>query len=94
MKEKFFLLTYDTVLGYLEKRKPYRKEHLALAREFYENGHLLMGGALVSPADKAVLIFKGKDEGIATEFVNKDPYVKMGLVRSYEIREWNVVVGG
>ena len=27
-------------------------------------------------------------------FVEQDPYVRNGLVTSWHIREWNVVVGG
>ena len=30
---------------------------------------------------------------VITDFIKKDPYVINGLVPSFSIREWNVVVG-
>ena len=52
-----------------------------------------MGGALSRPTDKAVLIFRSQGVDDAEEFVKTDPYVKNGLVKSWELREWEVVVG-
>lgn len=64
-----------------------------MATEFQQMGVLIMVGAL-NPADKAVLIFQCDDESFVEDFVPRDPYVKNGLVTSWEIREWAVVVGG
>lgn len=88
-----YLLIYTVAPDYLEKRGAYRKEHLKLAESLHQNGQLLMGGALADPADKTILLFRGESPEAAEAFVQADPYVKNGLVLSWEIREWNVVVG-
>lgn len=90
----YYILFYKTVDDYIEKRAPYRDEHLALVQDFYEKGHMVMAGALAEPADGAVLIFKGEDTSAAESFVEKDPYVKNGLISHWETRPWTVVVGG
>ncbi|GAB3013905.1 YciI-like protein [uncultured Cyclobacterium sp.] len=90
---KYYMLTYLLSEGYMENRGEFREDHLALADEFYKKGVLLMGGALSRPADKAVLIFRSEGEDDAKDFIKADPYVKNGLVESWELREWKVVVG-
>ena len=55
-----YLLFYDVVENYAEKRVPYRPEHFALARQFAARGELLLGGAFADPIDGAVLLFKGE----------------------------------
>ena len=88
------LLEYTLVEYYLERRAALRDEHLALARTAHERGELLMAGALADPADRAVLVWATDDRSLVTAFVEQDPYVRNGLVTSWRIREWNVVVGG
>lgn len=90
----YYILTYHTVDDYVNRRKPFRSEHLALANAYFERGVLIMGGALADPADKAVVIFKVASTEVIEEFIREDPYVQNGLVESWEIREWTVVVGG
>jgi len=87
------MLTYLLVNDYMDKRGDYRKEHLTLADKYYKEGLLLMGGALSRPSDKAVLVFRSELIEDVEAFVKEDPYVKNGLVESWEIREWSVVVG-
>ena len=53
-----------------------------------------MGGALVEPADGAVLVFQGKDGSVAAEFAENDPYVLNGLITKWHVRPWAVVIGG
>jgi uncharacterized protein YciI len=86
------LLFYDYVDDILERRQPFRNEHLALAAEFRERGVLLMAGALFQPVDGAVLVFTTDDRPVVEDFVARDPYVREGLVRAWRIRPWNVVV--
>lgn len=88
-----FALLYETVPDYVERRKPFREEHLALARRFQEDGLLLLAGAF-QPADGALLVFRAGSAAEVQAFVKADPYVKNGLVASWLIREWTVVVGG
>ncbi|AHM63324.1 hypothetical protein D770_25395 [Flammeovirgaceae bacterium 311] len=90
----YYILFYKTVKNYVEMRAPYRNEHLALAKEAYENGDLVMAGALAEPADGAVLVFKGDGPAAAEKFALNDPYVKNGLIIEWSVRPWTVVIGG
>jgi uncharacterized protein YciI len=89
----YSLLFYDYVDDIVERRAPFRQEHLALARETHERGDLLMAGALVEPVDGAVFVFTTDDRSVVEGFVAKDPYVREGLVTSWRVRPWNVVLG-
>ena len=48
-----YLLIYDTVDDYVERRAPFRAEHLRLAQEARARGELVLGGALADPVDGA-----------------------------------------
>lgn len=89
----YYILFYKTVDNYVEKRAPFREEHLSLAQQAYQNGSLIMGGALDDPADSAMLIFKGESPQAATEFAKNDPYVNNGLIKEWQVRPWLVVIG-
>ena len=89
-----WLLLYELVDDYLERRAPLRPEHLGLAEAAHERGELLMAGAMSDPADGAVLVFRGEDGSAAEAFAQADPYVREGLVRSWQVRPWTVVIGG
>ena len=89
----YYILFYNYVDNIIEKRVPFREAHLALATSFVESGELLLGGAFANPADGAILIFKVGNKAQVEAFVKQDPYVQNGLVTSWNIREWSVVVG-
>jgi hypothetical protein len=88
-----YLLFYDVVPDYVERRTAFRGAHLAHARQAVERGDLVLGGALAAPADGAVLVFKGSSPAAAEAFARTDPYVLNGLVTSWRVREWTTVVG-
>jgi uncharacterized protein YciI len=88
------VLIYDLVDDYLDRRGPLREEHLALARAAHDRGELAMAGAFAEPADRALLVWSTEDESVVRAFAEADPYVANGLVQHWEIRPWNVVVGG
>ena len=90
----YYILFYKTVDNYVERRKPFREEHLAYAEAAHERGELVMAGALAEPVDSAVLVFKGENPSIAEEFAKNDPYVKNGLITEWQVRPWTVVIGG
>ena len=52
-----------------------------------------MAGALQDPVDTGVFVFKNVDKDFIEKFVQEDAYFKAGLVPSYSIRPWMVVVG-
>jgi len=88
-----YLLFYDVVENYVEKRQPFRARHLDHARRAVDRGELVLGGALADPPDGAVLLFRGESPAAAEAFASADPYVLSGVVRSWRIREWTTVVG-
>ena len=88
-----FLLFYHFGSDYLERRPPYRGEHLRLAWEAQQRGELILAGALADPPDGAVLLFRGQDGAAARAFAENDPYVKAGLVTHWSVRNWTTVVG-
>jgi uncharacterized protein len=90
----YYILLYDLVDDYIERRAPLRDAHLGLAREAHERGELLLAGAFADPIDGAALIFTTEDRAVVARFAANDPYVKSGLVTEWRIRRWNVVIGG
>lgn len=89
----YWILFYDVVDDYVERRRPLRDGHLELARQAHERGDLVLAGALAEPADGAVLVFRGPSPAIAEQFARDDPYVAAGLVTAWRVRQWTVVVG-
>jgi uncharacterized protein YciI len=89
----YYALFYYVVENFVERRTPYREEHLELAREANRRGELLLAGAMSDPADAALLIFRAPDRSVVENFARRDPYVTSGLVTRWEARSWNVVIG-
>jgi hypothetical protein len=87
------LLFCDDVENAVERRAPFREEHLRLAREAVARGELLMGGAFAEPVDGAALLFEADEASVVEAFVRRDPYVANGVVVRWRIRPWTVVVG-
>jgi uncharacterized protein YciI len=94
----YVLLEYQLVSDYLDRRGEFREEHLGLAKTAAERGDIALAGALTDPADRALLVFSGSDadtaRAAAEQFAASDPYVANGLVTSWAVRSWNVVVSG
>jgi uncharacterized protein YciI len=88
-----YLLLYDYVENAVERRAPFREEHLALARAAHERGELVMAGAYADPVDGAALVFRGDTPSVAERFARRDPYVTGGVVTGWRIRPWTVVIG-
>lgn len=92
-QNEYILLTLDYVDDMLDKRGPHREEHIAGARKAHEEGKCAMAGALTDPVDTGVFVFKNVDAAYVERFVQNDAYYKAGLVPTYSIRPWMVVVG-
>jgi uncharacterized protein YciI len=88
----YFVLSYEVVDDFANKRTPFRPAHLKEVRDAHERGELVMAGALGEPAE-AMLIFRTNDRSAAENFATNDPYVKSGIVKKWTIRPWTVVVG-
>jgi uncharacterized protein YciI len=92
-KNKYWVLQYKyDPNNLLERRAPWRPQHLALAREYADKGMVLMGGAYADPIDGALILFHGEKADVE-EFVRKDPYASNGIATDPVIREWTVMVG-
>ena len=88
-----YLLMYDVVSDYAERRLPLRAAHLAHAWAAVDRGELVLGGALADPTDGAVLLFECDSPTPVEAFVAADPYVQNGLVTRWRVRPWTTVVG-
>jgi uncharacterized protein len=89
----YYLLFYDVVDNYVERRQPYRADHLARAQQAVTRGELVLGGALANPTDQAVLLFHADSAAVVEAFAADDPYVRNGLVKRWYVREWTAVIG-
>jgi hypothetical protein len=88
-----FALFYDVVDDFVARRAPFRGEHLRLAGEAHNRGNIVLAGALVEPADTALIIFHCADKSVGEDFPRRAPYVVNGLVKKWSVPPWNVVVG-
>jgi uncharacterized protein YciI len=89
----YFILLYEVVDDFVNRRAPFRPEHLTLLEEAHRRGELVMAGAFSDPVDGAALVFRGDDPAVAGRFAETDPYVTEGLVSNWRVRGWNVVIG-
>jgi uncharacterized protein YciI len=88
----YFALFYEVIDGFVEKRMPFREEHLRLVREAHARGEIVIAGALGDPPEGALLVFRGPSSAVAEEFAGRDPYVRQGLVAGWKVKPWAVVV--
>ncbi len=89
----YYALFYEVVDDFVARRTAFREEHLKFAQEAHERGEVLLGGAMGDPVDRAMIILRGGSEQIARSFAECAPYVREGLVKRWEVRPWNVVIG-
>jgi uncharacterized protein len=88
-----YLLFYEFVPDYLERRAEFRDEHLQRAWAAQEAGELLLAGAFANPADGAALLFQCESPEVPLRFAAADPYVMNGLVTRHFVRQWTTVIG-
>jgi uncharacterized protein YciI len=88
-----YVLLYDVVEDFINRRTPYREAHLKLIKEAHQRGELLMAGAFSDPVDGAALVFKADDPSVPRRFAQEDPYVQNGLIKDWRVRAWTVVIG-
>jgi uncharacterized protein len=89
--ERHFLLLYRYVPDILERRDPYRAEHLELVRGWKADGRIVIAGALGDPPHGAAFGFRVDDRAEIDRFVSADPYVAAGLVTERRVEPWTVV---
>jgi uncharacterized protein YciI len=91
---KHFILFYDYVPDYLERRASLRAAHFAHARSFEARGELFIGGACTDEGPPmAVIVFRVAERTVVEDFARADPYVTNGLATRWQVREWTTVIG-
>jgi len=88
---KRYVVTYESAEDVRKKAPIHFAEHQARWRQFSDRGELLMIGTF-SDLSGSMAVFTTR-EG-AEEFVKGDPFVLYGVVRRFEIKEWNEALGG
>jgi uncharacterized protein YciI len=91
MAQHLKLLYYDYVEDIVERRAPHRPAHLELVGTWVEDGRVVAGGATGDPPSGALIVFRGS--GDPEEFVERDPYVREGLVTGWRVEPWLNVTG-
>ena len=89
----YYVLYYQTIENYIEKRVPFRELHLAYATASQDRGELLLGGAFSEPNEGSLMIFQTEDPSVVVDFAKNDPYVINGLVFDWNVRGWDVIIG-
>ena len=88
---KKYVVIYESADDVREKAPLYFAEHQARWKQYSDRGELLMIGTF-SDLSGSMAVFTTR-EG-AEEFVKGDPFVLYGVVRRFEIKEWNEALGG
>jgi uncharacterized protein YciI len=85
-----YVMFYESADDVLVRAPAYAAAHRARLDEFHERGVLLMAGPYSDPHEGAIGIFTSREA--AKEFIKGDPFVLNGVVRSWQIHEWNEVL--
>ena len=90
---KHFVLFYDYVPDFMEKRAPFRAAHLELCQASIARGELLLAGPFTSEPPGGAFLFKAESPATVEAFANADPYVVNGVAAAWRVREWTTTVG-
>lgn len=83
-----YVLLYESADDVLEKAPAHFEAHTVRGMEFHERGSLLMYGPFGDPQrEGSMAVFTTREA--AEEFAQGDPFVLNGVVRGWEIREWD-----
>ncbi len=86
-----YVVFYTPADNVLETAPVHFPAHSARIGEFHQRGDILMVGTFGDPVTQgSMAIFPTRTA--AEKFVEGDPFVLNGVVKSYEIREWDEVL--
>lgn len=71
----------------LEKRAPYRQDHLDGLAQQKESGVLITIGP-TQDLTKVFGIYEAESEAVVRDLVESDPYWKGGVWTEYDVKEW------
>ncbi len=85
------VLLYESSGDVATKAPAHFPAHHARLQEFHARGEILMAGTFGDPQEQgSMAVFPTR--AAAEAFVEGDPFVLNGVVRAWEIREWNEVL--
>lgn len=87
-----YFVQYSYVPDMLDRRQPYRDEHLERVTTAGAEGRLVVAGAFAEPVDGAVLVFRADSAAEVEQWVRADPYFVAGLITDFAVREVTLVV--
>jgi hypothetical protein len=86
------VVLYESADDVLTKAPVHFAAHVARIEEFHARGEILIVGAFGDPqAHGSMAIFPTR--ATAEAFVEGDPFVREEVVRAWEIRDWNEILG-
>jgi len=85
-----YVMLYETNLEKLPLARVHFPAHRARLDEFHARGVLLMAGPFENPTEGAIGIFTTREA--ADEFIQGDPFVLNGVVKSHTVRGWTEVL--
>jgi len=86
-----YVLFYESADNVRAKAPPHFPAHKARYEEFHARGDLLMLGTFADPQQEgSMAVFRTRQA--AEEFAQGDPFVLNGVVRGWQVREWNEVL--
>jgi hypothetical protein len=86
-----YVLLYESAESVAVNAPPHFPAHKQRLEEFHERGELLMVGTFGDPQTQGSMsVFRSREA--AEEFAKGDPFVLHGVVRHWEIRDWDEVL--
>ena len=86
-----YVLFYEPAEDALAKAPGHFPEHSARLQDFHARGTLMMVGTFANPQEEGSMsIFTTREA--AEQFVADDPFVLNGVVRNWQIREWDEIL--
>jgi uncharacterized protein YciI len=86
-----YVLLYESADNVAARAPAHFPAHRAHYQEFHAQGTLLMVGTFGNPQEQGSMAIFATREA-AEEFARTDPFVLNGVVRNWQIREWNEVL--
>ncbi len=77
----------------LERRMAARPEHLVGAKALKENGHFIVGGAMLDDNEKmigSVMILQFENDEQMKEWYDNEPYIQQGVWKFVEVMPFKV----
>ncbi len=88
---KKYVLLYESADDVRETAPKHFAAHRARWEAFRADGSLLLIGPFADPREGALAVFTSREA--AEAFARGDPFVVQGVVRAWQVREWDEAIG-